>query len=68
MRQALPNLQVLFADSPSDIVIYREQPDLPINDLELLGKLGKGAYEQMTSGDGTSPHSREDITRWSKDE
>jgi serine/threonine protein kinase len=64
VRKALTNLQLAFADSPDDIVVYREQPGLAIEKLELLGPVGQNAYAQMTKSDNFSAHSREDITDW----
>jgi hypothetical protein len=64
VRKALPNMQLLFTDSPDDVVICREQPEVPLDALPLLGPVGKNAYRQMANSDNFSPHSREDITDW----
>ncbi|MBL8795924.1 MAG: protein kinase [Planctomycetia bacterium] len=64
VRKALPNMQLLFTDSPDDIVICREQPEVPLDKLPLLGPVGQNAYRQMSNADNFSPHSREDIPDW----
>jgi hypothetical protein len=64
VRKSLPNMQLAFADSPDDIVVYREQPGVAIEKLELLGPVGQDAYAQMTKAENFSAHSREDITDW----
>src|SRR5262249_47919503 len=64
VRKALTNTQLVYADSPDDIIMYREQPAIPIDKLELLGPIGQGAYIQMNQADNFSAHSREDITNW----
>lgn len=64
VRRALPNMQIVFTESPDDLVIYREQPDVPIEGLEVLGKLGQDAYKHMSGNENFHPHCREDITDW----
>jgi hypothetical protein len=63
-QQALPDVALAAAPSTSDVVFYREIPQLPLSELEQLGPLGYEAYRQMTSVAHFTPHSRTDITEW----
>jgi hypothetical protein len=61
LRQALPEVSWIAATGADDMAIYREVPQLPIADLELVGPAGQEAYQQMTSVEHFTPHSRTDI-------
>ena len=50
--------------SPDDIVVYREETDVLLSDLDHLGPTGRKAYEQLSAADNFSPHARMDITEW----
>jgi hypothetical protein len=63
-RHALPEVDLLAASNPEEIVFYREETRLPLTDLEQLGPPGREAYEQMTGVENFTPHSRTDITEW----
>jgi serine/threonine protein kinase len=49
------------ADSPDDLVIYRERVNLALADLEHLASAGRDAYTQMTASDDFTPHTRTDV-------
>jgi hypothetical protein len=61
LQQAAPEAEVLNAGSPEDLLIYRERLNLPLLALEHLGPVGLDAYNQMTSTDHFTPHTRTDI-------
>lgn len=63
-RRALAGIPLLAASSPDDILIYREVASVRLKELEHLGPFGCEAYEQMSTGDACSPHSRMDIQEW----
>jgi hypothetical protein len=67
LRKALSNTQLVVTDSSDDIIIYREQPAVPLDKLELLGATGREAYKHLNQADNFTPHSREDITDWRMD-
>jgi serine/threonine protein kinase len=52
--------EVQSADSPDDIIIYRERVNLPFSVLEQLGPTAHDAYLQMSGAD-LSPHARADV-------
>jgi serine/threonine protein kinase len=60
-RQALPEVELVPAASPDDILIYRETAPVAVADLEQHGPLGYEAYSQMASIDHLSPHARTDL-------
>src|SRR5262249_43989545 len=49
------------ADSPDDVLIYRERNNLQLTDLEQLGPVAHDAYLQMTATENFTPHSRCDV-------
>jgi hypothetical protein len=55
-----------FVTSPgvTDIVIYRESPELPLAEFAQLGPLAYQAYRQVSGIDSFTPHSRVDINQW----
>jgi hypothetical protein len=61
VHKALPEA-IAVTESPEDVVFYREQPYLPLDQLAILGGDGAEAYEQMS--ETVSPHSRSDISDW----
>lgn len=63
-RSAVPDARFVRADSTDEIVLYREQPRLPLASLKLLGSPGRESYQQMTSSENFTPHSRTDIVEW----
>jgi hypothetical protein len=66
-HEAMPNVEFHPADSSDDILIYREQSYLPLQELEQLGPAGLEAYQQMSAMDKFTPHSRCDIEFVSQD-
>jgi serine/threonine protein kinase len=65
VQKSLPDA-ITVTESPDDIIFYREQPVLPLASLDLLGPAGQEAYQQLLNNENLYPHSRTDITDWSK--
>jgi hypothetical protein len=63
-QKALPGVEVVSAPSTDEIVLLREQPNLPLAELPQLGSAGCDAYEKMTAIENFTPHSRTDIFEW----
>jgi hypothetical protein len=63
-RQALVDVELIEIASGSDIIFYRECPNIPLVDLEQFGPAAREAYRQMSSVEHFTPHSRIDISRW----
>lgn len=63
-REALHGVDFDLSQSPDDIVFYRELPRVALADLEQVGPLASEAYNQMTTLEHFTPHSRIDITEW----
>jgi len=64
VQRALPNAELEVTDSADDVVFYREQPHVPLNQLKVLGQAGQEAYRQMNSTEHFPPHTRTDIADW----
>lgn len=64
VERALPDGRLEITESPDDIVIYREQPHVPLNQLKVLGPVGQEAYRQMSGSEHFPPHTRTDIPEW----
>jgi serine/threonine protein kinase len=64
VRRALPQAHLVFTDRTDEIVIYREDLEMPLSDVELLGPLGQEFYRQRAASDPSLLHSRGDITEW----
>lgn len=60
-QQAVPDVEVVYADSAEDILIYRERTNLVLTDLEPLGPVGHEAYLKLNASDDFTPHARCDI-------
>jgi serine/threonine protein kinase len=60
-RQALPGTDLQMANSPDDILLYRERVNLPLAALEQLGPLAQEAYRQMSATEHFTPHTRIDV-------
>jgi hypothetical protein len=63
-QQAVPDSDLVEADSSDDIVFYRERFQMLLSELEQLGPLGYEAYRQVGMVDHFTPHSRTDIAQW----
>jgi hypothetical protein len=61
VHRALPQLEIHHANSPDDVLIYRERNNMPLSDLEQMGPPGRDAYSQMNAADHFTPHTRSDI-------
>jgi serine/threonine protein kinase len=60
-RRAIPDVELLPAPSPDDIVFYREETQLPLGKLEYLGPEFMQMYRQALSSEHFPPHSRNDV-------
>ncbi len=60
-RKAIPEVDWIAANSPDDILVYRERPNLPLSGLDLLGPSGQEAYRLMLSAEHFTPHTRTDV-------
>jgi hypothetical protein len=60
----VPEAVLIPAPSVDDIVIYREETQLLLSDLEQLGPEGREAYQQMSASENFTPHTRNDVPAW----
>jgi serine/threonine protein kinase len=63
-RQAVAEAELMPAASVDDIVIYREETQLVLAEVEQLGPAGREAYQQMATSEHFTPHSRNDVAQW----
>ena len=63
VSEALPDVNVTPVASVDDLVIYREQPQLPLSSLPQLGLVAHDAYRRLLQAHG-SPHNRIDVLNW----
>jgi hypothetical protein len=61
LQEAVPQTEVQLAGSQEDVLIYRERLNLPLQALEHMGPVGLDAYNQMSSTDHFTPHTRTDV-------
>ena len=55
---------VLASGPPDEVLFFREQGPLVLEDFEQLGPLGEEAYRKHKSSDPAALHTREDIPEW----
>ncbi len=60
VAQAVPDAELHSADSPDEVVFYRERAGLALTDLPQFGPVAKAAYEASRDGEHV-PHSRGDV-------
>ncbi len=53
--------KTLFADTPDEVTVYREYPDVPLSALPQFGPAWEAAYATPSEA---SPHARTDVTQW----
>ncbi|QEL13623.1 tubulin-like doman-containing protein [Limnoglobus roseus] len=53
--------KTLFADTPDEMTVYREYPDVPLAVLPQFGPAWEAAYSSFSEA---SPHARTDVTQW----
>jgi hypothetical protein len=58
--EAVPGAELMPADSPDEIVFYREMADLSLTDLPQFGPTAKSVYDAAVDGEHV-PHARGDI-------
>jgi hypothetical protein len=59
-EEAIPGVTLTSADSPDEVVFYRERAGLALTDLSQFGPAAKAAFEAHRDGDHV-PHARGDI-------
>jgi hypothetical protein len=64
VEEALPDHDLVAIPSADEIVIYREQSQVPLPTLKQIGPLAEESYRQMLSVDNFTPHTRTDIEDW----
>lgn len=63
-QQAIPTEHLTIADTPDNLLIYREWPDVPLAALPQLGPAAAAAYQAAPATLQYSPHARLDVPRW----
>jgi hypothetical protein len=63
-RRAIPIAGLPIADTPDDLIVYREWPTVPLAALPHLGPAPASAYRTVTDAQQCSPHARLDVTVW----
>jgi hypothetical protein len=61
LEHALPDSNVVVADTEDDIVMYREHPSIALTDLEQFGPAAEDAYRLMSGTENFTPHTRIDV-------
>ncbi len=64
IQRAIPVPGLVIADTPDDLLIYREWPTVPINVLTQVGPTAAGAYQSFVDTPQGTVHSRLDVIRW----
>ncbi|MCE9563251.1 MAG: protein kinase [Planctomycetes bacterium] len=64
IQRAIPVPGLVIADTPDDLLIYREWPHVPLGVLTQLGPASAAAYQTFADGPGGTVHSRLDVIRW----
>lgn len=63
-HRGMPELELLSVPGGEEVVLLREQTNLPLAQLAHLGPDARDAYEQMCAMDHFSPHARIDVAEW----
>jgi hypothetical protein len=58
--EAVPDAVLLPAESPDEVVFYRERDGIPLTDLPQLGSVAKEVFETQSEGEH-EPHARGDV-------
>jgi serine/threonine protein kinase len=61
LTHALEDVEITTADSPDDILLYRERNNLALKDVEHFGTSAHKVYVQMIANENFTPHARMDI-------
>jgi serine/threonine protein kinase len=64
LRDDLPEVTILTAERPDEMVFCREHIYLTSTGIDQLGSAAQDAYRQRLSADPTAVHAREDIGDW----
>jgi serine/threonine protein kinase len=60
VADAVPGAELLPAESPDEVVFYRERSGLMVSDLPQFGPAAKAAYDSLKDGEH-APHARGDV-------
>jgi hypothetical protein len=63
-QRAIPVAGLPLADTPDDLIVYREWPTVPLAALTQLGPAAAAAYQHMVETQQGMVHARLDVTRW----
>ncbi|MFO0824206.1 MAG: tubulin-like doman-containing protein [Gemmataceae bacterium] len=64
VQRAIPMPGLAFADTPDDLLVYREWPHVPLGMLTQLGPAAASAYQSFVDSPQGTVHSRLDVPRW----
>lgn len=64
VQRAVPVPGLVIADTPDDLLVYREWPAVPVSALPQAGQDAADAYQSFVDGPQGTPHSRLDVIRW----
>jgi serine/threonine protein kinase len=64
VQRALPVPGLVIADTPDDLLVYREWPAVPVAALPQVGQEAADAYQSFVDGPQGTPHARLDVIRW----
>jgi len=64
IQRAVPVPGLVIADTPDDLLLYREWPTVPLNVLMQVGPPALAAYESYLDSPQGTVHSRLDVVRW----
>ncbi len=63
-KQAVPDMTILTIQSPTDLLICREQPAITPQDMREILQNCKSAYQELFVSNLTNPHARCDLMEW----
>jgi serine/threonine protein kinase len=65
-RRAIPVAGLPLAETPDELLVYREWSEIPLASLPHLGPPGAAAYQALPDTQQCPAHARLDVTRWAK--
>jgi eukaryotic-like serine/threonine-protein kinase len=63
-RRAIPIAGLPIAETPDELIVYREWSEVPLSALPHLGAAGAAAYQAMPDAQQFPAHARLDVTQW----
>ncbi|MBA4190999.1 MAG: hypothetical protein C0467_23690 [Planctomycetaceae bacterium] len=64
IQRAIPVPGLVIADTPDDLLVYREWPTVPLGVLTQFGPAATAAYQSFVDSPQGTVHSRLDVIRW----